>query len=72
MGDILLYHGSKAEVIYPEIRITRYKKVTVPITINRHIDGLIDVLHLELSVYISMSKIPILIFFIFRKCPMNG
>lgn len=26
MSKILLYHGSKEEVIYPEIRITRYTK----------------------------------------------
>lgn len=26
MSEILLYHGSKEEVIYPEIRITRYTK----------------------------------------------
>ena len=26
MSDILLYHGSKEEVVYPEIRITRYTK----------------------------------------------
>ena len=26
MSEILLYHGSKEEVVYPEIRITRYTK----------------------------------------------
>ena len=26
MSDILLYHGSKEKVVYPEIRITRYTK----------------------------------------------
>lgn len=26
MREILLYHGSKEEVVYPEIRITRYTK----------------------------------------------
>ena len=26
MSEILLYHGSKEEVLYPEIRITRYTK----------------------------------------------
>ena len=26
MNEILLYHGSKEEVVYPEIRITRYTK----------------------------------------------
>ena len=26
MSKILLYHGSKEEVVYPEIRITRYTK----------------------------------------------
>ncbi len=28
MSEILLYHGSKEEVVYPEIRITRYTKKT--------------------------------------------
>lgn len=26
MSEILMYHGSKEEVVYPEIRITRYTK----------------------------------------------
>ena len=26
MDEILLYHGSKVEVAYPEIRITKYTK----------------------------------------------
>ena len=41
---ILLFHGSKEEVIYPEIRITRYTKdfswgFTVPRVISRRTAG---------------------------------
>ena len=62
MGGILLYHGSKIEVAYPEIRITNIQKIfqrdfIVRMIISRHIDGQTGVLKMELLMCINILKI---------------
>ena len=42
MSEILLYHGSKEEVVYPEIRITRYTK-DFSWGVRRSADGIVNV-----------------------------